>query len=143
MTYLIKSNHHDATPIKYSEIMQGDTIARPIKDTYTVGIAHHKGLRKWLSEHGEVIATPSQRGIFRLNNNAPQPDPNENPLIIAYRVTAGTSSAGITSQAGWQLRWSPDGGYYPVDGQPIEGEEYFLPTEIHDWVPAQIKPANG
>lgn len=142
MTYLIKSHHHDATPIKYSDIQAGDTIARPAKDTYTVGIAHHKGMRKWLTEEGETIATPGNRGIFRINRNHPKPNPDVDKLIIAYKITAGPDGAAHTSTRGWQLRWSPDGGYYPLDGQPIHGEDFFAVEEIHDWAPAQINLAD-
>lgn len=141
MTYLIKAHHHDATPVKYAEISAGDTIARPMKDTYLVGIAHTKANRKWATEQGEILATPNHRGLFRLNRHEPKPDPTDHPLIIAYRLTAGTGTE--TSATGWKLRWSPDGGYWPVDGNPIHDEEYFLPEEIHDWTPAQIKPTDN
>lgn len=141
MIDLIKAHHHDATPIKYAEIQPGDTIARPSKDTYTVGIAHHKGLRKWVTERGEVIATPNHRQLARLNRTHPAPNPDINKLIIAYKVTAGPDSEIFTNLRGWQLRYS-DGSYYPVDGEPLHGEDHFLPNEIHDWAPAQIRPAD-
>lgn len=139
MTYLIKSHHHDATPIKYAEITQGDTIARPIKDTYIVGIADTKKNRRWVTEQGEILATPQARSLFRLNRNTPRPDPAVNPLIIAYRITAGLDAELRTSHNGWKLRLT-ENGYAPVDGEPIYGEDYFLPEEIHDWAPAQITP---
>lgn len=137
MTYLIKAHHHDATPVKYTEITEGDTIARPVKDTYQVGIAHSKANRKWVTEQGEILATPSHRRLFRINRREPKPDPATNSLIIAYRLTTGTGNQ--TSATGWELRWSQDGGYWPIDGTPIHGEDYFLPEEIHDWTPAQIQ----
>lgn len=139
MTYLIKTNHHTATPIRYTEINEGDTIARPTRDTYTVGIAHHKTGRKWFTEQGETLATPNHRKLFRLNNDTPPPNPEADTLIIAYRITAGTDSSFHTSAKGWKLRLT-DMGYTPVDGEPIWGEDYFLPEEIHDWTPAEIKP---
>lgn len=137
MIYLSKAHHHDATPIKYSEIAEGDTIARPIKDTYTVGVAHHKTQRKWFTEAGEIIAAPQHRKLVRLNRNTPPPNPATDPLIIAYRITAGPDSETFTNQNGWHLRLT-DAGYSPVDGEPLHGEDYFLPEEIHDWAPAHI-----
>lgn len=141
MTYLIKSHHHDATPIKYAEITEGDTIARPIKDTYTVGIATKKGARKWVTDKGELVATPNHRALFRINRNHPVPNMEEHPLILAYRITAGLDGAFHTNAKGWQLR-ATSNGYTAVDDEPIQGESYFLPTEIHDWAPAQITTAN-
>lgn len=137
MTYLIKSHHHDATPIKYAEITIGDTIARPVKDTYTVGIATKKGTRKWVTEKGELVATPQHRALFRINRNHPVPDMKENPLILAYRITAGIDSSFHVNAKGWQLR-ATDNGYAAVDDEQIHGESYFLPEEVHDWAPAVI-----
>ena len=139
MTYLIKAHHHGATPIKYTEIESGDTIARPIRDTYIVGTAAKKANRRWTTEQGEILATPQHKNLFRINNNQTPPVPGTDQVILAYKLTAGTENTTHTNHQGWPLRTTDDA-YAPLDGNPIHGDDYFLPEEIHEWLPATITP---